>query len=231
MIADEEKISREEKEVETEVTSASARFLIIVLVIVLAGAGVFYFMLHSQKPLRPDEAAAVIQEMFAKQGPAAVRFSAGTVVPSTQEQPRDPHYLLLEKAGFVTLKKTTGGGTLVEVTPSGAKMFSGLPGFKKSANPDGTESYTVPLADRQLVAVGQITMTSPGTASVQYTWKWSPNPVGDDFEASGNLVQSFNNWDRAKLIEKYGADFYHGNPQKATIALARGPKGWRLAQE
>jgi hypothetical protein len=89
----------------------------------------------------------------------------------------------------------------------------------------------VPLAGRQLVTVDQITMTSPNAAKVQYTWKWVPNRVGDDFDAAGNLVQSFNNWDRAKLIEKYGVDFYHGDPQKATISLARADKGWKIATE
>jgi hypothetical protein len=220
-----------EEKVEAAATGNSARFLIILLVVILAGAGVFYLVLTSQKPVSQEQAAAVIQDMFAKQGPAKVHFLVGTVVPSTEEKPRDPHYFLLEKAGYVKLAKLTGGRTQVDLTPLGAGTFSKFPEFRKLKNADGTEGYVVPLADRQLVAVDQITMTSPSTAQVQYTWKWLPNRVGDDFEASGKLVQSFNNWDRAKLIEKYGADFYHGNPQKATISLMRAEKGWKLAQE
>ena len=51
------------------------------------------------------------------------------------------------------------------------------------------------------------------------------------FDAAGGQVKVFNTWDRATLIEKYGADFYHGDPTRATVNLVRTDKGWKIATE
>jgi hypothetical protein len=52
-----------------------------------------------------------------------------------------------------------------------------------------------------------------------------PNQFGDVFDAGGPLVKSFNLWDRQTLINKYNADFYHGEPTKSTLALCTNRPG------
>jgi hypothetical protein len=220
-----------EEQLEKTSSGSSARFLIILLVIILVGAGVVYFIVKSQKPLSQEQATVVVSEILKAKGPTVVHFHVGNVIPSVDEKPRDPHYTLLEKAGYLKLTKMTGGGTRVEVTPLGADVFSRFPEFKKVKNPDGTDGYIVPLSVRKLVAVNSVNMVTPSTATVEYTWKWAPNKVGDDFDASGKLAQSFNVGDRATLIRKYGVDFYHGDQQKATINLVRTDKGWKIATD
>jgi hypothetical protein len=152
-------------------------------------------------------------------------------MPSVDEKPRDPHYRLLEKLGVVKTAKAAGGGTMVRVTPAGERLFSSIPAVKRWKNADGTTSYAIPLAQRQLVAISKVTMNGVNGALVEYTWKWAPNQMGDNFDAAGEAVRSFNTWDRATLIEKYGADFYHGDPSRASVNLARTDKGWKVATE
>ena len=54
-----------------------------------------------------------------------------------------------------------------------------------------------------------------------YNWKWLPNALGDTFDAGGPLVKSFGMWERQTLINKYQADFYHGDPTRSTLTLVR----------
>ena len=75
------------------------------------------------------------------------------------------------------------------------------------------------------------TMANPSHAIVEFTWKWEPNQLGEAFDASGPLVKSFNTWERGTLIQKYAADFYHANPVRTTVTLAKVGKGWQIAAE
>jgi hypothetical protein len=120
---------------------------------------------------------------------------------------------------------------VISLTPAGEHLMSMLPGVRKSKETDGTFSYQVPLAQRQLVSVTAVTMSGVNNASIEYTWKWVPNQMGDLFDAGGSLVKGFNLWDRETLINKYEADFYHGNPNKSTLALARTDQGWRTSAQ
>ncbi|MFB3814986.1 MAG: hypothetical protein ACE14L_12835 [Terriglobales bacterium] len=212
--------------------SGSFRFLIILLVIIAVGAGgVYLYLQQADRPLTQEEAAVIIKSILKAKGPAVVHFHAGVVQPSVDEKPKDPHYKLLEKAGYVKLSPALGGGVKVDVTPLGEGTFARFPELQKAKNLDGTLAYVVPLADRQLVAIEKVVTNTPSSATVTYTWKWAPNKVGEDFDAAGKLVQSFNTWDRATLISKYGVDFYHGEPSKTTVNLVKGPKGWEIAVE
>jgi hypothetical protein len=107
-----------------------------------------------------------------------------------------------------------------------------LPGVSKTKDAkDGTDIYTVPVAERVLAGTPQITMLGIGRAKVEFGWKWAPNQVGELLEASGPLVKSFNTWDRGTLIAKFNAKFYHGDPTKAVQYFARGDKGWQTTAE
>ncbi|MGE5724693.1 MAG: hypothetical protein ACM34G_05935 [Acidobacteriota bacterium] len=207
--------------------------LLLLLSLMAAVLGVVAYVvleIRARQPLSAREAGSVVETILKAQGPAVIHFHGGLVMPSVDEKPRDPHYRLLEKVGVVKTAKAAGGGTMVTLMPAGERLAS-IPGFKKWKNADGTTSYAIPLAQRQLVEISNITMSGVNDATVQYTWKWVPNQLGDDFDAAGKLVKNFNTWDRATLIEKYGADFYHGDPTRASVNLVRTDKGWKIATE
>jgi len=207
--------------------------LLLLLSLMAAVLGVVAYVvleIRARQPLSSKQAASVVESIIKAQGPAVIHFHAGLVMPSVDEKPRDPHYRLLEKAGIVKTAKATGGGTMVSVLPAGERLSS-IPGFKKWKNADGTTSYAIPLAERQLVEISKVTMNGVNDAAVEYTWKWVPNQLGDDFDAAGERVKAFNTWDRSTLIDKYGADFYHAAPTRASVNLMRTDKGWKIATE
>ncbi len=218
-------------EAEVEMEKKSSNWLPLLLIILLAGGvlgGVGYLIYQSKTgKLTPEQAAAVITESLSAR-PATFSFHAGTVAPSVLEQPADPHYRLLEKAGYVKIAPAKGLAKHITVTAAGEKALSAFPEFKPSKETDGTTAYTVPLATRKLVTVSNITMNGLSAAVVEYTWKWEPNQMGDLFDAGSDAFNKFPVWDRQKLIEKYGADYFHGDPKKVTVRMLKTDKGWKL---
>jgi hypothetical protein len=226
MFEDEVKLEKESKSL-----SFTSPLLYIFLLIILVMAGIAYWLFSQKRDLTQDQAKITMQEILQAKGPSFVHFHTGNVKASVDEKPRDPHYKLLEKAGFVKLvpsKKDTS--VQVNLTPLGEGTFSRLPEFQKAKNPDGTEALMVPLAKRQLVEVTKVTMTGPNSAHVEYNWKWAPNKVGEVFDATGTTVKTFSTWERATLIKDYGVDFY-SDLQKGSVNLVRTDKGWKVSQE
>ena len=121
--------------------------------------------------------------------------------------------------------------TPVELTQQGQHLLDEIPGVTKGSEKDGTVVYSVPLADRKLISVTKVNMVNPTRALVDVTWKWEPNKLGNLFDASGSMVKGFNTWDRATLIQKYGADFYHAGPTQVTLSMMKGDNGWQIAVE
>src|SRR5437868_9939986 len=213
-------------------SSFMSLILLFSLVAVIVGLVAYVVMdIRAKKDLTAAEAGNVAVAALHAQGPAFVHFHGGTVMPSVDEKPRDPHYRLLQDAGIVNVGKVVGGGLHVTLTPKGESLVTSLPGYKTWKNTDGSVSYTVPLAERQLVQISRVTMTDVNHAVVEYSWKWVPNAVGNFFDASGPLVKKFNTWDRATLIDKYGADFFSGNPTRANLSVMRTRQGWQIATE
>jgi hypothetical protein len=216
---------------EIEMESKTSNFLPVVLILALilvVGGTIVYFVKSARDVLTVPVATTAIQQVLQEQGPATVRFSTGTVVASVNEKPLDPHYKLLAKAGIVTTKPKGYNSLIVSLNPAGEKVISEITGVQKATNPDKTVTYVVPLAERKLVEVSKVTMLKPHLAQVDYTWKWTPNRLGNEFDASGSLVKSFSSWDRATLIKTYGADFYGAAPTKASIVLMEGKDGtWK----
>lgn len=225
MFEDEIKLEKESKAL-----SFKSPFLYIFLVVVLIIAGIGYAIFKSEKDLDAEQAKPVITAALHARGPVFVHFHVGNVTPSIDEKPRDPHYRLLEKLGFVKLANGKDNAVSVTLTPLGEGTLTKLPEFKKSTNPDGTEAYQVPLATRELVAIKSVTMTSPGAATVVYEWKWAPTKVGENFDATSDVVQKFSQWDRAVLIKSYGVDFYKQS-QTATLRLVRSNGSWKISEE
>jgi len=218
-----------EAEVELERRSSFLPMLLLVCLIAAIGGMVTYvvFQIRQRTPLTAEQATPVVTAALQSPGPAAIHFRSGLVTPSVAEKPEDPNYRLLEKAGVVKVSKAPHGAFFVSITPAGERLVSGIDGFKKWKETDGTTSYQVPLARRQLVGIGNVTMTSVNNANVEYTWKWAPNQMGNVFDAGGPMVKGFNLWDRQTLINKYEAAFYNASPTKATIALMRTDNGWK----
>lgn len=221
----------EELELEKKEGAGVGPLIIILALVALLVGGVGYIIYTNQQELKTDEAAAVLKASLESQGPALLKFHSGMVAPSVNEKPTDPHYRLLEKAGILKVKPGKGQAKLIDLTPDGQKKLAAFPEFKTSKEADGTLLYSVPLATKELVQVVKVTKISPSRSQVEFTWKWKPNEMGNVFDASGNLMKAFNTWDRGTLIQKYGADFYNADPQRMTVTLVKGSKGWQVATE
>jgi len=223
----------QELEMEKRQSSVVPLLLIVTLILVIVGvAG--YYVLDSRKTLSRQEAGEVAAAVLKAQGPATLRFHTGVIKSSVDAKPHDPHYRLLEKAGLVRIGKATGEYKTiapVELTAEGNHLLEEIPGVTKGTEKDGTTVYSVPLAERRLAAVTAVHMIHPTRATVDITWRWEPNKLGNLFDASGSMLKGFNTWDRSILIQKYGADFYHGDATKVTLALTKSDNGWQVANE
>lgn len=222
-----------EAEVELEKRSSFMPMLLLLCLVAAIGGMIAYVVLQVRQrtPLSAQQANGIVAAALQGPGPAVIHFRSGLVVSSVAEKPGDPNYRLLEKAGIVKLAKAPHEAELIAVTPGGERLVTSIPGFKKWKEADGTFTYQVPLAQRQLVSITAINMTAVNNATVEYAWKWIPNQMGDFFDAGGPLVKGFNLWDRQTLINKYEADFYHASPTKSTMTLARTDQGWKIATQ
>jgi hypothetical protein len=227
-----------EAEVEMEKRSSVLPLLLMLCLVaaIMGLAGYVILQAKGQTPVTAKEASAIVAAAINESGsgsgvgpgPAIIHFRTGWLKPSADVKPEDPNYRLLEKAGIVKLAKPVHGSVAVSITPEGERLLTGLPGFKKEKEADGTFAYEVPIAQRQFVSIAGINMIGPNSATVEYNWKWVPNQLGDVFDAGGSLVKSFNLWERQKLINKYEVDFYNAGPTKSTIALVRNGKEWKI---
>jgi hypothetical protein len=222
-----------EQEVEMEKRESSVVPLLLIVALIICIVGVAgYYVWQNKQVLSAADAGNVITASLKAQGPATIRFHTGLVKGSVEEKPDGPHYRLLEKAGIVKLGKMTGRSTPIFITAQGEKLLAEIADVDKSKEKDGTDLYVVPLANRRLVEISKITMVSPERANIEYSWRWEPNKLGNLFDASGSLVKSFNTWDRATLIDKYGANFYRAEPTKVAVSLLKTKAGtWQVALE
>jgi hypothetical protein len=211
-----------------EKSSGIIPLLLIAGLILVVGGTIFYFLKGARDVLTVPVATSTVTNILDAQGPATIRFSTGTVVSTVNEKPMDPHYKLLAKAGIIVTKPKGHSSLIVALTPAGEKLLGTIKGVEKATNHDGTVTYVVPLAERRLVDVAEVAMIKPHLARVEYSWKWVPNRLGTEFDASGGLVKSFTSWDRATLIKSYGADFYGAPPTKASIVVMESDNGtWK----
>ncbi len=220
-----------EAEVEMERRSSILPLLLMLclLAAIMGLATYVLFQFRGKTPLRAQDASGTVAAALQGRGPVVIHFRTGLLKPSADEKPGDPNYRLLEKAGIIKLGKEAKGSVMVSITPEGERLMSGVPGFKKSKEADGTFSYQAPLAQRQLVSIAGVTMIGVNNAIVEYTWKWVPNQLGDVFDAGGPLVKSFNLWERQTLINKYQVDFYNANPTRSTLTLVRNGREWKIS--
>jgi len=221
----------QETELEKHQSGIVPLLLIVALLAGVVGVLGYYLWENKQTVLTPERATKVVVAALQEQGPVAIQFYTGAVTSSVDVHPRDPNYRLLQKAGWLDLGKDKGRVTPVTLTPKGEQLLQQISGVQKMEQKDKTIAYRVPIAERRLVEVSNIKVVAPTRALVEYTWKWAPNQLGDVFEASGPLVQSFSTWERGTLIQKYGVDFYHAAPTRVVLALMKTDKGWQVATE
>ena len=215
-------------EIAMEKNSNFFPLILIAGLVLVVGGTIYYFVKSARDVLTIPVATTTVNQVLKSQAPATIRFSTGNVTSSVNEKPQYPHYKLLAKAGIVTTKAKGATALTVTLTDAGAKLLGTIDGVQKTRNPDGPTTYLVPLAVRTLVSVDKITMIKPHLAQVDYTWKWTPNRLGNQFEASGSLVKSFSTWDRATLIKTYGVDFYNAGPTKVSLVVAEADNGtWK----
>jgi hypothetical protein len=217
-----------EAEVEMERRSSFVPLVLMMCLLVLIVGTVGYVVLQvrSRTPLNAQQATPIVAAAIQRLGPATTHFRVG-LVPSDQDA-KEPNYRLLQKAGIVKLAKLAKGNVMVSLTPEGERLLNSLPGFTKTEQKDGSFSCQAPVAERQLVGIVGVEMNGADHAIVAYNWKWLPNPLGDTFDAGGPLVKSFGMWERQTLINKYQADFYHGDPTRSTLTLVRPDREWKL---
>ena len=220
-------VERELFAAEIEMEGKSSNFvplLFIAGLLIVVGGTIYYFVKGANAVLTVPVATTTISQILNAQGPATVQFTTGSV-----NKPLDPQYTLLSKAGIVNVvnpaKATTAA---VSMTGAGETLLGRIDGVQKEKTVTGATKYSVPLAQRKLVSVDKVTMLKPHLARVEYTWQWTPNRLGQEFDASGPLVKSFTSWDRATLIKSYGVDFYSAAPTKASIVLLEANEGtWK----
>jgi len=219
-----------EAEVEMERRSSFLPLLLMMcLLAAIVGLAAYVLLqVRAKTPLSAQEASELVTATLRGPGPAIIHFRTGLVKASAEEKPEDPNYRLLEKGGIVKLAKAPHGAVQVSLTPAGDHLLAGLPGVRKEKEADGTFFYKVPLADRQFVSIASVNPVGVNSTTVDYNWKWAPNPLGKVFDAGGPLVKSFNMWDRQTLINKYEVDFYSGSTTKSTLALVRSDRGWKV---
>jgi len=221
-----------EQEIELEKKQGGALPLLLMVALILAFVGVAgYFLIQSRKVLATPEAANLVIDVLKVQGPTTVSFHTGRVKDGYDENAADPRYRLLQRAGVINIGKAKGYAKEVALTPKGKDLLQQIAGVKQLKESNGSFSYVVPLATRKLVDVASVTMAGPERATIQYSWQWEPNALGENFNAGASGLAGFNTWDRSALIDKFGARFYHEAPTKVAIVMAKTPQGWRFATE
>ncbi len=223
-------------EQELELEKKESTIIPLILILSLAGVivgSVVYWVLQMRKTVTPEQATAIVTDVLNKQGPVTLIFRTGSVEPSINEKPRDPHYKLMEKAGLLKAVDVKGKDRVnVTLTDDGQKLISSIPELRKRDDKDGTTVYFVPLAQKKVVSITKVTMSGPNLAHVEYTWQWAPTAFGDIFDTNSKFVKTFNIWETQTLITKYDVNYYHGDPTKASVNLVRGDNDtWKIAQE
>jgi len=219
-----------EQEMELEKHQSSALPLLLIVGIIVALVGIAgYFLIQSRRSLAPAEASQVVTNILNAQDPPAVSFHVGMIPDGYEENAKDPRYRLLERAGVITIAKSKAQKTPVALTAKGEDLIKQIQGVKQKKDDQGNQGYTIPLAERKLISVTNVKMNGPDRASITYTWKWEPNTLGNEFDASAGKLTGFNTWERVTLIDKHGARFYQEAPPPITVNVVDTKSGWVVA--
>ena len=224
-----------EEDVELENKKSSFLPMLMIGVLVCAiGYGLFYVISDSQRKLTVEQATPLVLTQLTIMAPPMLEFHTGIVVYGMKENPSDPHFKLLAKAGLITAKPMGRPNEKISITltDKGKHLLDSIPGVKKKDDKDNTVDYQVPLAVRKFDKVSGVTMQGSTHAVVDYTWLWEPNEMGKVLDASGSLLKSMGTYERQTMIDKFGAKFYTtAGPQTARLGVGySSDKGWQIGQ-
>jgi len=219
-----------EEDLELEKKNSSFIPMALIAILLCAiGYGIYYVVSDSQRKLTVEQATPLAQAQTGQMKAPVLEFHTGNVSYGMKENPSDPHFKLLAKAGLVTVKPVGDPRLKINValTDKGKALLESIPGMKQKDDKDNTVDYVVPLANHKFTQVTGVTMQGTTHALVDYTWVWEPNELGKMLDADGPLVKAFTVWERQTLIDKYGAKFYNnGEQQKARLAAEFAKGQW-----
>jgi hypothetical protein len=120
-----------------------------------------------RQALTPEEAAAKIR--------AIPQFQQMRTVTVTLTTPFTEPVTILNRLGYISSRVTAAGDTFF-LSARGKEAARDWTVRQDLQHP-ARESYTVPLASRELVAVGRI-RSDPAVARADILWRYKPNEIG-----------------------------------------------------
>ncbi|MBV9183301.1 MAG: hypothetical protein JO356_18520 [Acidobacteria bacterium] len=208
--------------------SSAIPFVVMTVLVFAVAAAILYFAIEPRNVLSLPEAVQLVTKSLDAEGASTVRFHTGLIKDRPGESPRDARYRLLEEAGVLEIARPAASRTSVLLTQRGGEILSAIAGVKRSKDADGNESYLVPLAIRKLIDITNISMEGPEHASIEYTWQWQPNALGESFDRLGPAMTMMSAEDQLVLVSKFAARYYHAVPKKETIRVVKRGKGWQV---
>jgi hypothetical protein len=132
-----------------------------------------------------DEAKKCIEETKWFQEPRTVRLATGELpsgAMTVADYKADQVYRVLQELDLITIEPgSTKQTTRVLLTQRGLEASKQWE-WKRSEATDGKLSWDVwqiPVATREVVEVLKPASGIPGTAVVEFVWKWAPTPLGE----------------------------------------------------
>src|ERR1700739_3566876 len=127
-----------EQEIEMEKKSSSIVPLLLIVVLIVGIVGVsLYFVVESRKVLSTAEATPIIQALLEGQRIPVLHVETGNLKDSAAEKVHEAYHRLLEKEGYLRIKKESASRMAVALTPQGQALLAEIPGVKESKTKDG----------------------------------------------------------------------------------------------
>jgi hypothetical protein len=109
-----------------------------------------------------------------------------------QDLRADQTYRVMEELGLIAIKPGPRGTTIVTLTERGHEASLQWD-WRRSQEGDGSrtwESWQVPVGSKKIVEMLRPASGVPGTAVVEFVWKWEPNAVGEKLVLQNEPVRT-----------------------------------------
>lgn len=134
----------------------------------------------------PEEAESrkIIEATRWFQEPKTVRLATGTLPSGAmriEDLRADQVYRVMKDLDLIDIKSGPNQTTIVTLTARGQEASRQWE-WKNAVESDGArtwESWEVPVASKKIVQMLKPASGVPGTAVVEFVWKWEPNPLGE----------------------------------------------------
>jgi hypothetical protein len=155
-----------------------------------------------------DEARAVIEASPWFHEPKTVRLATGdlpTGAMTVEDLQADQVYRVMKDLDLIDIRPGPKGTTTVTLTERGLEASRSWE-WQKTVEGDGKrtwESWQVAVASKKIVQMLEPASGIPGTAVVEFVWRWEPNPLGE------------------KLVMQ-------NEPVRTSTSFKRDERGWRI---